>query len=256
MDIEAYEDGVPSWVELTTPDPAGAGFYGRLFGWTYREPSGAARRTGLLRGRPVAAVGHDPDTEQAAWTMYVNVADADRTAEKVTVAGGSVLRAPHDLGTAGRAALFADHSGARFAVWQAGAHQGAGAVAEPGTFSWSELITDDPEKSAAFYGSVLGWTVSEPEGPLRRRAFRSDGRPRAGLLPRPPAMPASVPPYWDVYFAVADAADAAEAVTGLGGSVLMPATAMEHGTIAVLTDPAGAVFTVSSAAPAAAAAQH
>jgi predicted enzyme related to lactoylglutathione lyase len=57
-------------------------------------------------------------------------------------------------------------------------------------------------------------------------------------------MPTEIPPYWDVYFAVADVGSATETVTRLGGTTLMPATPGGHGTIAVFAGPTGAVFTV------------
>jgi predicted enzyme related to lactoylglutathione lyase len=47
-----------------------------------------------------------------------------------------------------------------------------------------------------------------------------------------------------VYFTVADAGKTAGAALRLGATVLMPATPIEHGVIAVLADPTGAVFTV------------
>ncbi|MET7575493.1 VOC family protein [Streptomyces sp. NPDC005492] len=246
MDIHSYEEGVPSWVTLTTPDAEAAGrFYGSLFGWAYQEgphPSWTA----LLHDRPVAAITPAQGVERATWSMHVNVADADKTAETVVAAGGRVLTPPYDLGTAGRAALFADHSGTAFAVWQAGGRPGAGAVDEPGTFHQGELITDDVEASAAFYHSVFGWTLGQPEGPLSRRAWQLDGRAVGELLPRPPAMPTEIPPYWDVYFTVGDTEATVDRVTALGGTVLMGATPLAHGSIAVLTDPVGAVFTVNA----------
>lgn len=34
MHVDSYEHGVPSWVDLATPDPTAAGqFYAGLFGW-------------------------------------------------------------------------------------------------------------------------------------------------------------------------------------------------------------------------------
>jgi hypothetical protein len=57
--------------------------------------------------------------------------------------------------------VFADHSGTAFAVWQTGRHigDGAGAADVPGAFHSGEPITDDVEASAAFYGSLFGWTL-------------------------------------------------------------------------------------------------
>ncbi|MEV6484960.1 VOC family protein [Streptomyces sp. NPDC051576] len=254
MDIHSYEEGVPSWVTLTTPDAEGGSrFYGSLFGWAYQEGPGGPGGphpswTALLHERPVAAIAPAEGAERATWSMHVNVADADKTAETVIAAGGRVLTPPYDLGATGRAAVFADHSGTTFAVWQAGGHPGAGAVDEPGAFHRGELITDDVEASRDFYHSVFGWTLTPPEGPLSRRTWQLNGRAVAELLPRPPAMPVEIPPYWDIYFTVGDAEAAITAVTALGGTVLMGATPLAHGTIAVFADPAGAVFTVNAPA--------
>lgn len=57
--------------------------------------------------------------------------------------------------------MFADHSGTAFAVWQTGRHigDGAGAADVPGAFHSGEPITDVVEASAAFYGSLFGWTL-------------------------------------------------------------------------------------------------
>lgn len=57
-------------------------------------------------------------------------------------------------------------------------------------------------------------------------------------------MAKDIPPYWDVYFAVADAAAIAETAVNAGGTQLMPPTDIGAGHIAVFLDPAGAVFTV------------
>ncbi|WP_162642238.1 VOC family protein [Streptosporangium sp. 'caverna'] len=255
MDIDNRELGTPSRVGLQSPDPdAAARFYATLFGWEFGDTSPEANgyRTALLRERPAAGVGSIREPGRPGWTAYAAVADVDEVASKVTAAGGTILSrsgdasivGPEDASGAGREIVFADPSGARFAVWQAGDRKGAAAVNEPGTFSWAELISDDVDSSAAFYGSVFGWTVTGPEGPMNRREWRLDGRSIAGLLPRPPAMAKDIPPYWDVYFTVADAAATAETAVNAGGTQLMPPTDIGAGHIAVFLDPAGAVFTV------------
>ena len=36
--MTAYAHGVPSWIDLATPDPTGAkAFYGALFGWHFDD---------------------------------------------------------------------------------------------------------------------------------------------------------------------------------------------------------------------------
>ncbi|WP_234533119.1 VOC family protein [Streptomyces shenzhenensis] len=252
MDIDFHEDDAPAWVELNTPDPeVSTRFYGQLFGWTFAGGLGARPQSQLaeLAGRPAAAVTATPGAQLGSWTTFVKVADAAKAVERIAAAGGSVLTGPLALGAAGRSAEVADHAGTRFGLWEAGGHHGFGVADEPGAFHGGELITDGVDASAAFYGQVFGWTLGEPYGPLNRRDWRLGGRSVSVLLPRPAAMPAGIPPYWDAYFTVADAARTADAAVRLGATALMPATATDHGVIAVLADPTGAVFTVLAPAP-------
>ncbi|MFC8247755.1 VOC family protein [Streptomyces chartreusis] len=247
MNIDFYEDGTPAWVELGTPDAdVSARFYGQLFGWNFADGFAGQPQSQLaeLGGRPVAAVTATPDAQRGSWTTFINVTDAAKAVEKIAAAGGSVLTGPRSRGSAGCSAEVADHAGTRFGLWEAGEHHGFGVAGESGAFHGGELITDDVGASAAFYGQAFGWALGEPYGPLNRRDWHLGGRRISVLLPRPPAMPTEMPPYWDAYFTVADAAQTAEAAVRVGATVLMPATMTEHGVIAVLSDPTGAVFTV------------
>ena len=47
-------------------------------------------------------------------------------------------------------------------------------------------------------------TTHDPDGPMAYTEFRLDGTSVAGLMAMPPMVPAEVPTYWNVYFAVAD----------------------------------------------------
>ena len=111
------------------------------------------------------------------WATYVNVESADDTAAKVTAAGGQVIVPPMDVMDVGRMAVFTDSVGAFFSVWQPGTHPGAQLVNEPGTCSWSELITTDVDASKAFYGAVFGWGADVAR--RRARAPTPSGRSAA-----------------------------------------------------------------------------
>jgi uncharacterized protein len=249
MDIDSYDEGVPSWVDLGTPDPAAAAaFYGGLFGWECPEgpPEAGGYRVCTLRGRAVAGIGPQMGPGPAVWTTYINVADADATAGKVTEAGGSVLAPPFDVMDAGRMGVFADTDGAAFAVWQPNGHPGAQVVNETGALSWNELMTADTDAAMAFYPAVFGWEVGKtpPEGPLAYAEWKVDGRSIGGLLPRPEGLPPEVPSYWGVYFVVDDTDAALGEVTRLGGSILMGATDIPQGRFAVVADHTGTPFNI------------
>ena len=116
---------------------------------------------------------------------------------------------------------------------------------EPGTWSWSELITTDVPASKAFYGAVFGWgSETHGDGPGAYTEWKVDGRSVGGMMEKPPMMPAEVPPHWAVYFSVADTEDAVARVQELGGSLVMPPMDVEPGRFAVVADPAGTVFNV------------
>jgi predicted enzyme related to lactoylglutathione lyase len=242
-EMTRYEHGVPSWVDIGTPDPsAGVRFYSELFGWTGQDMGEEAGHYTIVskRGKMVAAISPAQDPGPPRWMTYVNVDDADEVTRKAESAGGKVIVAPMDVMAAGRMAIFSDTTGAVIAAWQPGQHLGAQLVNEPGAFAWSELHSSDPAKSQAFYSAVFGWgwagADEYPEGQV-------NGRTIAGLTRRRPDMPADVPDNWLVYFGTADVDADVKKVTDLGGRVVTgPADIPGTGRFAVLVDPQGAAF--------------
>jgi predicted enzyme related to lactoylglutathione lyase len=53
-----------------------------------------------------------------AWLPYVQVASADKTADKVTKLGGNVIVPPTDIPGVGRFAVFLDNQGAALGILQ------------------------------------------------------------------------------------------------------------------------------------------
>lgn len=206
----------------------------------------------LLRGKPVAGMMPPPIPGiPSNWTTYVCVADADEAAAKVQAAGGQVLQPPMDVFEFGRLAVFSDPVGAVFAIWQPRSHLGSGLANEPGAFTWNELMTTDVEASKTFYSTVFGWEASDESMPgFVYTQFEVAGRPVAGMMPRPPEVPAEVPPFWAVYFAIADTDAACDWISGHGGQVLMPPKDIPPGRFAVAADPQGATFSLITLADA------
>jgi len=74
--------------------------------------------------------------------------------------------------------------------------------------------------------------------------FKLAGKDIAGCYPVS-MMPGHVPPHWGAFIAVEDADRTAARATELGGKVLRaPGDVAEYGRMAVLQDPAGAVFSI------------
>jgi uncharacterized protein len=249
MEVERYEHGVPSWVDVGTPDIGKAiDFYSGLFGWQIEQ--GPAEAGGysmaLLRGKPVAGIGPQMNPGPPYWTTYVSVDSADDALSRATAAGGKVLMPGMDVMDVGRMGIIADPIGAVISVWEPRTHTGAGIVNEPNSYSWSELVTTDTEASKEFYGAVFGWgsETHGEGGPMAYTEWKIGGRSVGGMMKKPPMMPAEVPPHWGVYFAFDGTEAAMDKVKELGGQVVMGPMDVEPGKIAVVSDPQGAVFNI------------
>jgi predicted enzyme related to lactoylglutathione lyase len=249
VNIDTYEEGVPSWVDVACPDPAaGRAFYSALFGWEIVEgpPESGGYAIAHKNGRTVAGVGPQMNPmAPPAWTNYVNVASADKTAEAITANGGTMFMTPMDVMDVGRMAIFADPMGAVMGLWQPNTHPGAGIVNELHTWCWSELMTTDVESSTDFYGAVFGWgTELHGDGPRTYHVWTANGRGIGGMIQKPDAVPADVPPCWTAYFTVADVDAAAKEIVALGGSIVQEPMDVEPGRIVVAADVGGATFGV------------
>ncbi len=115
----------------------------------------------------------------------------------------------------------------------------------PGTFSWIDCATTDPEAAKTFYTSIFGWTFMDmpvPEGGVYSMATLK-GRSVAGVFSKPPEMQA--PPHWSSYVTVVDADATAAKATQLGAQILVePFDVMEAGRMAVIQDKEGAVVSI------------
>jgi uncharacterized protein len=108
---------------------------------------------------------------------------------------------------------------------------------------WMELSTSDGEKAEAFYGDLFGWSAFDTGADFGHYTIMSKGEDRiAGMMPKGDGEQ-GLPDAWTIYFAVDDARVTAEAARSAGGQVVFdPMEVRDQGTMAVLTDPAGAFF--------------
>jgi len=117
-----------------------------------------------------------------------------------------------------------------------------------GTFCWPELATSDQNAAKKFYTSLFGWTVKDTDmGPNGTYTiFTLNGKDAAAAYTLMPDMVKNgVPPNWASYVTVDNADQSVEKAKSLGGQLLMgPMDVMDHGRMAVLQDPQGAVFCV------------
>ncbi|MEV0184512.1 VOC family protein [Streptomyces sp. NPDC050625] len=242
--------GAPCWVSLTSRDlNATQDFYGAVLGWRYRNARlGDRFRTALADGVPVAGIAGVATTWQTAvsWTPYFAVANADEAVARVRERGATVAVGPISF-LPGRAALLADRDGATFGIWQ-GKLVTEWEAWRQAARTFITLYTRDAFDAAIFYAEILDWASDLPgcceveyAGDVVLLRSRGDvvARIESGSVETPPDP--SVRPHWQVHFAVADVEPCARAAEQHGGSVLAEG---EH--VAVLRDPDGAQFTVTS----------
>lgn len=128
-------------------------------------------------------------------------------------------------------------------------------TAQDGGWIWYELMTTDPDGAAAFYGSVVGWTIAGTADPQAggldyRPIMRKDGGSNGGVLGLTKEMcEHGAKPCWLGYLHVRDVDSAVEAIVGDGGQVVMPKAVLPVGSIAMVTDPQGVPFYVMSPVP-------
>jgi predicted enzyme related to lactoylglutathione lyase len=237
------------WYDLITDDAEAARrFYTGLFGWEFEKstsPRGGdyylARDGGVYVGGIVPVTEPPDGAELSRWLPYVSVADVDDAVERTRSNGGRVVVSPLDV-RLGRVAAIVDPEGAAIGLARSdiGDPDDATTAGGPGRVLWSELLAADDAAAAAFYRAVVGYDVRVVE---RRGGeytlLTSDGRDRAGIFPNPTDWK----PQWITHFGVADPAAAAARAESLGGEVLLEPTAeVRDGTIAIVTDPSGAVL--------------
>ena len=245
----AWAPGTPCWVDLGVTDiPKAKAFYSALFGWEIQDgpPEAGGYSMCEIGGLPVAGIGASQGGP-VFWTTYIATEDADKTAEAIKAAGGSLVMEPFDVMDVGRMFIAADPGGAMFGIWQAKAHTGVRLANEPGSLTWSENMSRDYEANRAFYGAVFGYHFSDIGGPdMQYATLDIDGRPVGGIGSIGADQPADQRPYWGTYFAVADTDEAVTRAVELGGSVVAPAWDSPYGRMAVVADDQGAVFAVMS----------
>ena len=242
--VDRYPAGAFCWIELGTPDVEAAKvFYGELFGWRFEElqAGGEAYTIAQLDGFDVC--GFDRTDDGRGWLSYVAVDDLDAVAEAARAAGAEVLPHSGDLPFASRFAVLRA-GGAAVTLWELEPHHGARLVNEIGTWNWNELVTPDLDAVAGSYARIFGWSVAPIPGAIGRISLRHDGRLVAGGHAPQPGE--ATTPRWDVSFRVADTEATAARARELGGSVLVAPMAIPIGSFAILADPDGAAFTIST----------
>jgi predicted enzyme related to lactoylglutathione lyase len=101
-----------------------------------------------------------------------------------------------------------------------------------------QMLSADPEKTAAFYRDLFDWRVSSANS-LGYREVTTGGDVDGGIWPAPPGAAESV----QIYVQVPDIDAALARAVELGGSIVMPKQLLPDGdAMALALDPMGRSF--------------
>ena len=245
------------WTDLITHDiEASRRFYTGLFGWAFEETAGpmgrkylVARSGGIYVAGMLLAERPSDGANLSRWLPYASVPDVDAAAARAASRGGRVAVEPRDVAL-GRVAAIVDPQGAVLGLARSSLGDPDDATTKPdlGRRVWTELLSDDPSASADFYAAVVGFEVRR----IERRGGEytllvGDGKDRAGILANPTE---DWSPVWLTSFGVQDAGIAASRAKALGGRVLLEQSAeVRGGTIAIVSDPSGAILVLQQVTP-------
>ncbi|WP_306362866.1 VOC family protein [Nocardia sp. CC227C] len=241
--------GLPSWFDVTTPNPAKAiGFYIQMFDWT-AEPAATSEfgKYILFRkdGRPVAGlVERSSATPQPdGWLTYLSTDDLDGTLAGVQSNGGRVQRPVGEVPGVGSLAVVTDPVNSSIGV--IGSQLDAERAVGTGTPVWTEIETVDWPVTVEFMTKTFGLhTESQSDTPGSRFVTMHDQeQPRGGIFELGPDVSRS---RWEVAFLVPDAQRAVDHAVDLGAGIVRPVYDVPVGTGlgARLSDPSGAHFNI------------
>lgn len=238
------------WHDLMTEDlPAAREFYGGLFGWQFEGADGAGRgeyvvaRAGDTYVAGLLAIERPDDgTHLSRWLPYISVEDVDDAVSRATASSGQVAAAPRDV-PYGRVAAIVDSQGGVVGLARSslGDPDDRTTAAAPGRPVRAELLAADQADASRFYQRLVGYetrTIKRRNGDVV--LLENQGVDRAAILQRPND---NVTPVWVTFFGVEDPVVSARRAATLGGEVILEAsTEFRDGTIAIVTDPSGAVL--------------
>lgn len=235
------------WTDLVSADPErAAGFYRKLFGWDisqYDENYLVIRHL----DRPIGGITRNQDRSDTGvrdrWISYISTTDLDQSHNRLLQSGASTILEPIAVKDRGEFGIYIGPDGAVFGVINSADGDPEERGADIGDWIWIELWSNNPARSAEFYGQLgyeieRNWASSNEEDNL----LTAGGFARGGIVEGDPRQKRSA---WLLYVRVADVAATVARAVELGGSqVVLDGESHNNGDIALIMDPGGSVIAV------------
>lgn len=242
----AYRYGEFVWHELGCTNMAETKqFYSEVFGWTFEDyeiPEIKYSRI-IHDGRPIGGAIESTVGGMNQWVGAISVKKPGNVMETAVNNGAVELIGNTTLAGRGSMGLLQDPQGAIVSVIQSFNGDPETGEARVNNWMWMELWSGSPEKSVEFYTKFYAFDTEETDVDDKPYwLFNLGEESVAGLIKNPVDNMRS---QWVPYIRVEDPADISRRVRAAGGSVLMaPRDDIRKGSVAVLSDPGGAIFCV------------
>ncbi len=238
-----HSPGKILWHDLLTQDVAQAeDFYGKMFGWDFKHQGAytVVMRDGQAIGGMVEIKPKPNGRGIARWIASLSVSNVDQAVGFVRERGGKIHEGPTNMRHRGRGALISDPQGAQILLLRSASGDPEDKAPAINDWLWDELWSSDPATSLDFYQALVGY--SSRENRENYWILKMNGKWRAGVRG---VFDKKLEQRWVPVIRVADPQKISDAVTNLGGRVLVKSgTAEEDKQTALLADPAGALFMI------------
>ncbi len=248
---EEHQVGKFVWFDLYTDDmEAIVPFYQELFGWSFESVHFGSRqvKTIFLDGVPIAtavlSLPLDKRFKESRWLGYISVEDVDQASKIIEENKGSLRVRPKNLPDRGRVAVATDPEGALFGLLSSTHGDPVDTGFSENRWMGSELWTTNLNAALSFYGKIAEYEHrrvgigTEADYLL----LEKNSIPLAGIVT---ITWENVKPDWLPYIAVSNVVEMVKKAEKLGGKILVgPDTEMPNGRIAIIADPAGAIFAI------------
>ncbi|MBV6479323.1 MAG: putative glyoxylase CFP32 [Ignavibacteria bacterium] len=242
---KTHTPGQIVWRDLISPDPAKSiEFYSNVFGWTAVKSGSDEDPYWLfkLNGKPIAGMVQMKEERKRSggeWVQYYSLNTQEDFYTRAKSLGASQIFKPLQIPGRGKVSLYTDPDGAYFALINSS--NGDPEFTEPSDFQflWSELWSNNTDKSSEFYKNAFNFQLEEKKDDTRNYiVLKNNDKLVSGIIKNPAE---NVRNHWLQYIRVSDVKSIEQKAISAGAKVIIPSDPkIRKGTVSVFIDPTGA----------------